>query len=205
MLYSAGSEGSRRGILKPIEKSRARARSRTIDDMEIDATFSLKLGDEVYVTERALAANLEAHAAALRARKDHDGILVLSAPGQAEQRIEDELRALVPNLCFDAIPRLLDRKAVSVAYFSYPGAFDLVPVDSVIRLSGDFLSATSYRRDDLLVALFECGCRFIRLLQRLHGEAWQYPIEALLREAAPARLALEQAGLKPSIGLGEDA
>jgi hypothetical protein len=81
--------------------------------------------------------------------------------------IEDEIPALVKNICFDSIETLIQGKSYVYRYFSQYGYVRLDPEGSKILISGDGLNTIRYPLEDFIKELFNCGLMFLKVLETL--------------------------------------
>jgi hypothetical protein len=75
---------------------------------------------------------------------------------------DDELAALIQNLCFGSIPKLLRGETVRVLNCSYSGHLDMIPCAEDIEIKGSHFEKAIYPKTLFLFALFECGESFLK-------------------------------------------
>lgn len=107
---------------------------------------------------------------------------------------EDEIVALVANVCFGAVRDLLTNLHVAVNYSDTYGYLRLDREGDTVRLSGDRVADIRVPARSLLEALVECGARFRAWLPscNLEGDieeitAYLHGEEDLTRAALAAR------------------
>lgn len=104
---------------------------------------------------------------------------------------EDEIIALVDNVCFGAVREVLKDLHVAVNYTDTYGYLRLDREGDTVRLSGDRVADIRVPTRSLLEALVECGARFRAWLPSCHLEGDIDEITAHLRsEEALTRAAL---------------
>lgn len=81
--------------------------------------------------------------------------------------IEDEIPALVKNICFDSIETLIQGKSYVYRYFSQYGYVRLDPEGSKILISGDGLNTTRYPLMLFIEGLFKNGLMFLKVLEKI--------------------------------------
>jgi hypothetical protein len=140
--------------------------------------------EEIDVATRIAAGDT----ASLRDADSLDGLLRI---GGAE--IADTLFSAVQRLCFDGAAALLvDGAVVEYRYFSSNEKARLVACGDAVALSGSDVPESTFPRRELCRALYECGVRFLAMLDQI-GRA---PDANHLRPfAAAAQSALAAAGL----------
>jgi len=95
------------------------------------------------------------------------GGIEIIADGGPSLLIEDEVPAIVKNICFGAIPSLVGRKNFVYNYFSYYGYVRIDPEGDNFLVSGDGIPSIRYPDKKLISTLYDCGVRFISLLMNL--------------------------------------
>ena len=132
-----------------------------------------------------------------------EGALVID-DGRARAAIIDELASAVQGLCFEAVTALIERPAESYRYryfntdtmarISSSGS----PVQGIcLVLVGQGIPATQHDPEALLVALYQCGIRYLEWLERIgrEGHVSAATVVARLRPlAAEAHAALASRG-----------
>lgn len=104
---------------------------------------------------------------------------------------EDEIIALVANVCFGAVREVLTDLHVAVNYTDTYGYLRLDREGDTVRLSGDRVADIRVPTRSLLEALVECGARFRAWLPSCHLEGDIDEITAYLQsEEALTRAAL---------------
>jgi hypothetical protein len=98
-----------------------------------------------------------------------EGAVQIAAPDQQLLEIEDDLPALVQNLCFSAAQTLASGQRARVPYFTMDGQIHLEPNQESVRIFGDLISEAVVPRRPLVQELFECGLRFIAFYVRVAG------------------------------------
>lgn len=125
------------------------------------------------------------------------GRLVLRSPGQPEAFFSDELVALVAGACFQSMEYLAAGQSWAAYVTRYPGDIGLVPEAGVVTATFNHQPIFRAPIDELLPALYDCGCRALQNLRPviLRGPAGPEQVEALEALALEARQALVSAGL----------
>jgi hypothetical protein len=96
-----------------------------------------------------------------------EGAIQISTDGNLSNLLEDELAALVKNLCFEA-NRELNETRRSIYYFhSYSAQVFLSLEDQQVKMEGDVVTASFYEFNQFSEGLYNCGNRFIELVRRL--------------------------------------
>jgi hypothetical protein len=165
----------------------------------VNVRFRVWLGDDRWLSEEEAAAALEE----LRGAEEIEGALVISG-GQEEVVIEDALFPLALNLCFGALPELVEERSATVSLYASYGYVRLDPEGWWLRISGDGLPTVRVRRPDAYDALLACGERIAALLQLVGGPDHDAEARQLEAEAEKARRALASArrewGADPASG-----
>jgi hypothetical protein len=99
---------------------------------------------------------------------------------------EDELTALVLNLCYRAVIRLLEDYHAVVAYTDTYGYMRLDLEADTVRISGDHLPDGRLLAKPLIEGLLDCGSRFRAWLQTCDRAADADYIERVERELEEA-------------------
>lgn len=134
--------------------------------------------------------------ASLMAQEEIEGAIVIG-----DASILDDLSSATQRLCFEAIERLMPPGSTyEYRYFTSNAHATLVTsVDSAtIVLSGEYIPACQFPRGELLVALYECGRRYLAFLEELgqRGRTWSSTDLAQLRPFCErARAALVASGM----------
>jgi hypothetical protein len=132
----------------------------------MEVTFSLGTDPEQAVPESALAERLARAGAELAEPHTLDGFVNLRN-GQPALVIEDDLEALVPNLCFTGVVAVALRGAADVPMFDHLGTLNLKAEGEQVLVARDGQEVGRYPRLELLRALVGCGRRFVAFLERL--------------------------------------
>ncbi|WP_138502614.1 hypothetical protein [Nostoc sp. PA-18-2419] len=126
---------------------------------------------------------------------DADGLIVISSLDEPNTRvqIQDELWAIVQNLCFITIPDLVAEKSAVVRIYNNYGFVRLDPEGNIVRISGDGIPDIRIDRSELIVALYDCGKRFIEFFRMLRGNDLEYQdvIQGLDEHAKTAKQSIE--------------
>ena len=147
----------------------------------VKVVFRLFVGSELELSEEEINVSLDVYRSRLRTRNRYDGAIIINSPGQPIVQAEDELPAIVKNICFGAIPDLIAGKKVVIGYYDHYGELRLEPQVSNILISGDDIPTITVPCREFLPALYDCGQRFIRFLTHLKGEASDRELEDLIR------------------------
>jgi hypothetical protein len=157
----------------------------TNDIEELDEQTIARLLDE----DRAFVALLIAQEAV-------EGAVVIG-----DASILDDLSSATQRLCFEAVEQLVAPGATyGYQYFTSNAHATLSSSadGATIVLSGEHLPACEFSRKELLVALYQCGLRYLGFLEELsrRGRAWSVTDLAHLQPFADrARAALVAHGL----------
>jgi hypothetical protein len=96
-----------------------------------------------------------------------DGMIRISPEGNPGVQLEDELPALIKNLCFEA-NRELKETGQSIYYFnSYPGQINLTAADRIVKIEGNVMTTSFYEFGQFTEGLYNCGIRFIELIRNI--------------------------------------
>jgi hypothetical protein len=148
------------------------------------------------ISERELGSRLAELSEAVSDDQPPDGLLLVEVPGRPVAEFADELWAAIQNVCFAAVPVLLDEGSPYVYRYSASDTrATLSPVGGQILVAGDDVPELSAPAGDLLVALYACGGRYLDLLDRLGRNAALR--DHLGRYADRARGSLQRHGLLP--------
>ncbi len=90
------------------------------------------------------------------------GRIRISAPGIPDVTPEDELLALVTNVCFRLVSAAARQGHAVISYFASYGYFRVDIEASLARISGDAVPDVRVPALDLLEGLVECGRRYLR-------------------------------------------
>lgn len=145
--------------------------------------------DELSVPDSALVQRV-------RSKSILEGRVEISAPGQPDVRIADELVPWIQNLCFRAVPSLATGQPERIQYFSRSGYVLLTPSQDAVELSGDRDPHAVYPRKALLEALVDCGDRFLAFADAVKRDDADFmaQVNYARRFAAQAREALQDTG-----------
>jgi len=152
--------------------------------MAVEVTFCIHTRARRCVPEEIIANEFAAWRPTLLGKHQGYGAILIRAPGQPAVDVDDELWALVQNLCFLPIPDLLAAHPVDIPYFRYADTFRLEPIGDKIRISGGMLPEAEFPGRPLLDGLYDCGRRFIALLRRLGDDARHGDTIVLLENAS---------------------
>jgi hypothetical protein len=163
-----------------------------MENGEVVVTFCIKVG-RACLDEGGVLAEPDASRQALLDNPTFDGILTIHAGGGLT-RVEDELRAVVQNICFRAVVELLAGRNFVYRYMGYYGYFRMDPEGREVVLSGDFVKTARLPLGATVRALYECGERFLEALREVGGEENPFAEEiAYYREfAESAKAALKE-------------
>lgn len=163
-----------------------------------EVTFSLFIGDNLDLNEQELNARLDMYRPRLRNLDKYlyfEGVIHISYPGQPVVKADDEMPAIVQNLCFIAIPKLIDSKDIVIEHIDHYGNIKLTHELSNIIISGNDIPTIKVPRSELIPELYKCGQRFIQFLINLKGETEDSKLEDLIHyledKGEIARKALE--------------
>lgn len=103
-----------------------------------------------------------------------EGAIHLHMPDGREVKVEDDLPALVQNLCLLAARTLASKQVAVMPYFSMASEMSLTPQEDtgdgdMVHLSGELIPDASAPRAALIAALIGCAVRFIAYLDRVAG------------------------------------
>lgn len=161
--------------------------------------FQLEFDRERLIDETDLDQLNEAQRASLGRQQALEGMLILADAGQPEVRIGDTLEAWVQNLCFDAVPQLLEGEECEISYFTHSGHVLLQPNGPVVAVSGDQIASAAFPIAELAPALYTCGVRLLARARNLKPDDVPYNenLDYIESFREPAFAALEAAGLIP--------
>lgn len=161
--------------------------------MTTTVTFCIQLGNEECLSEYDITADFESFREKLCEIEVLEGAIIINSSGNPEIRVEDELEAAIQNICFLSIPKLKAGEHVVVRYFSIYGYFRLDPEGDNVLISGDYVPSIRVLRNDLLLALYACGQRFVALLRQLRAgdPLYEGNISHLEDQAESARRIIE--------------
>ncbi len=142
--------------------------------MAISISFCINTNENECIEDRQLTSNLEYHKNSLLSNENFDGgISIESSPAQ-KVFISDELESLVQNLCFEAVVDLYHGKSVLINIFSYYGQVNLDVDEGVVIIHGTHIGKIFADKQQLIIALFECGLRFVGVFRHLRGNDVKY-------------------------------
>ncbi|PWV46123.1 hypothetical protein [Chitinophaga sp. S165] len=142
----------------------------------INITFHIYLaGGETWDDTTPLPAQLFDGAVAL------EGVLRIFDNGILTNEIEDELPALIRNLCFSVSRDLQHQDHAAYHFHSYFGQIDFSKQGEHISVAGKGINTVTYDAQDLIGALQNCGERFVSLLEQLKDTVEEKaPIDSML-------------------------
>ncbi|MCF2150973.1 hypothetical protein IQ276_032020 [Desmonostoc muscorum LEGE 12446] len=147
------------------------------------------------IDENTLKIDFEKYREKLINNLDADGLIVISSLEEPDTRIQiqDELWAIVQNLCFIAILDLVAQKSAVVRIYNNYGYVRLDPEANQVRISGDGIPDVRIDRSDLIIALYDCGKRFIEFFRMLRGNDLEYQdvIQGLEEHAETAKQCIQ--------------
>jgi len=132
------------------------------------------------ITEAELRTQISQHRERLRNDAEYEGVLELRTPNTTPFVIEDSLPALVKNFCFLSIPDLVASKSAVYHYHSQYGQIQLNPEVDMVRISGDDNAPLLVGQAVLLRSIYDCGLRFIDLLELVQGDVPDTEIASLI-------------------------
>jgi hypothetical protein len=160
--------------------------------MPCNVTFCKHNREGRCVPEEELARNIGDLRATLVGGAKLYGAILIDAPLQPTVAVDDELWAIVLNLCFRSVPDLVAGRPFELRYYRYAGTLRLEPVEAALVIAGDFVATVRLPRDAVLRALYHCGERFIALLKQLDPATWGDTSVLLETAALPAAESLRQ-------------
>lgn len=121
------------------------------------------------------------------------GKVLMSTDAVSPVAPEDDLSALVKNLCFRGVTQLVSQRHAVVALTDTYGYVRLDLEADMVRVSGDHLPDVRFLAQPLLAGLVDCGKRLQEWLPglRLEGDV-AYIVRRLDEHHREARHALEQ-------------
>lgn len=133
--------------------------------------YLIEDNDLVEISEKELAGNLEDYRPRLLETQIIEGALLIGPRDKPGIELMDELWVLVQGLCFRAVCVLMNDPESDYVYryMSADETFTLSPQWPKLRLSGTSAPALSVDAGELLQALFDCGERYLALLEALGG------------------------------------
>lgn len=142
--------------------------------MGVTATFCVNISSDDCIDEEQLNTEFESNRPKIIAdERRHgaiNGAIVIRSPQNPDIRVEDELEAVVQNVCFLALPDLLAGKRVIVPYFRYPGEIELKPEGHQLLMSGEAIPEERLELREAVFAFYECGQRVVSFLRRLRSD-----------------------------------
>ncbi|MBG1271105.1 hypothetical protein [Nostoc sp. WHI] len=165
--------------------------------MTVKVTFCAQIregNDFLCIAEDDLEAKFEDYREKLFSNTGNDGFIIISSPEQPDVQIQDELWAIIQNLCFIAIPDLIAHKSVVIRIYNNYGYVRLDPEADLVRISGDGLPDVRVTRAELITSLYACGKRFIQFLRKLGEDDPEYKdiIEGVEEHAKLAQQTLNE-------------
>lgn len=105
-----------------------------------------------------------------------DGVIRISDDDLLSNEIEDELPALIRNLCFIVSREFLYQDHTVYNFHSYYGQIDFSKQEDKILVTGSAgVNTALYNTQELSRALYRCGERFIDLLQHMKNTNGETP------------------------------
>lgn len=155
--------------------------------MAVTVTLAVQVGDDEFVNEPEMAS---IDPDLVRGRDPLFGQLIVEAEGQPRLVLHDDLEYLIVKM-FEAIPRLIRGRSVTVWHSDSPAEFRMDPVDSRVRITGTVLEPFEAPAADLLPALYASGVRFIDFVDTVladqpDSQAQHADLEQWAEEAAAA-------------------
>lgn len=137
--------------------------------LDVEVTLEVKLDCRV-LDEAAQAREVEASGFRL-VDEAREGYLHVANHGEKPTVIPDDLLYLVQKVCFEAISDVLERDHCHIDNFGFMGSMDLVREEELTLIGGAEFEANYFPTDALMIALYRCGGRFMRLLERAEAVA----------------------------------
>ena len=97
--------------------------------------------------------------------EDFLGEITISYDG-VHTRFSDNVYALVRNMCFRSMEKLIRKEKVKLMYFTTHGYIHLNPMDHEIHLMGDHFESVVVPYEDFIRSIFHLGKRFTALFER---------------------------------------
>jgi hypothetical protein len=144
--------------------------------------------DNLYINnESHLLDNIEFYREKLIGGETPFGEIVFISPEQPDIHVVDELWNSILGLCFESIPNLAVGKTFIYSYFDTDAYIEIRPSGSMAQVSGSLISSATFDLYSLLLALYECGQRYIKLLDLLNHQA---TLQMLRNQAKVAKQSL---------------
>jgi hypothetical protein len=155
--------------------------------------FKVLVSTDDYISESDLEQNWDRYRDELRSLNNPDGLLLITAPGQAEGcLLADPLNSLVSDLCFQAVSQLAANEEAVLEFSASDVEVRLTPEGEDVVLTGNTIPTTRVTRKTLLPELVACGERYMALLHKLHDDqpGWPEWLSQFDQAAAKARAQL---------------
>jgi hypothetical protein len=134
----------------------------------IDICFKIFLTQGRVLTEEALQHGGFVYEDLFSPAGNCEGAITISEEQHREIELEDELPALVRNLCFQANGEL-QRSGRGIYYFSsWAGQVMLSREGDLVKVEGAEVGSASFDPEALTAGLRDCGARFIDMLRKIH-------------------------------------
>ncbi len=145
----------------------------------------------VIIQEADLLNNFEAHLETLRQANVLEGAINIIDDDIVKISVTDELWYAINNFCFLSIHSVSEGHEACFLYkfFSSDDHVVFIPIANLIRIFGEHQSPLTVFKNDILPKLFNCGGRFIEMLERA-GITSSINLQAMLSFMEKARHAL---------------
>lgn len=169
-----------------------------IRNLELDGD---PYGEETITSEDEIIPNIERYYSdLLRERAFDGGIISISSSDGSDNtiKIEDDLGALVQELCFKWVAKLAANEPVEIGFFTYAGKLSLSLENELVAISNNGTPKVKFLRTNLLPALYQCGERFVDVLRQVNDyyePYYQLVVDNFDKMAATTRQALKEAKL----------
>ena len=149
----------------------------------LEITFEIHLlvdGNLVQVPETILQSEVSKYSRLIKQQRSLEGILRIKMSEQGEIELADDLSSLTQRLCFGAIPKLTESFSSSFTYdfFSQDERLVVTPENEGVKLFVEEEPELVIPKTDFITALFNCGNRFLDLLEKF-GNDFQQLLEYL--------------------------
>jgi hypothetical protein len=132
----------------------------------INVRFSVVANGGEAVDEATLRTQIATYRSWLQQEDEFEGVLELRKAGGVILTIEDALPAIVKNFCFLSIPDILASQPFVYHYYSSYGQVALTLQDTRLLITDSNLQAVAVDQDAFIRAVYDCGVRFINLLEQ---------------------------------------
>ena len=141
-----------------------------MQNSSITVTFSITFDHKLFISEKEIGGN-DSLISKIQQTENLEGSISIVYEDKSIL-IVDELVPWIQNLCFVPIPNLVCGENAEINYFSREGVLHIENDGKMVTMSDRFNKSASYPLKEIILALMDCGNRFINTMRPIkQGDA----------------------------------